>query len=413
MWRFLNLFRNLWGDRRGNFATIFAIAMIPVITAAGASVDISRAYIVQARLRAALDAAGLAVGTGNGLSTAQIQALAQSYFDANYPADELGVAGVITVSDNGSTVDLRATAVLPTSIMSIVGIDSLDVVATSQVTRQGKKLELALVLDVTGSMGNGGRMTALKDAAELLLEILETSGAAEGDIKVSIVPFDTDVKVGTTNKNATWLKWNYEALTTVFWWTTLGNVSVNKNNWKGCVIDRDQNYDTMNTTPTSSDATKYPGSDSNCNIPTILPLTDDWDDLNDKIDDLEPNGNTNTTIGLAWGWNMLTPGHPLSMAATAADDLDKVIVFLTDGENTENRWSKSSSAIDSRTQTVCTNIKATGVKIYTIRTIQGNANLLRNCATQPDMYYDVTQTSQLQEVFSSIALALSNLRLSR
>ena len=105
--------------------------------------------------------------------------------------------------------------------------------------------------------------------------------------------------------------------------------------------------------------------------------------------------------------------HPLSLATAPADDLDKVIVFLTDGDNTENRWTYSGNSIDARTEAVCTNIKATGIKIYTIRTINGNATLLRNCATKPEMYFDVTQTSQLTEVFTSIAMALSNLRISQ
>ncbi|MEP2828858.1 TadE/TadG family type IV pilus assembly protein [Parvibaculum sp.] len=400
-------------DRRGNFAMIFAIAAIPILVAAGAAVDISRAYIVENRLKAALDAAALAVGGMTGKTQAELETVAQAYFNANYPADKLGVPGSVSVVQSGNTVMLSAAAELPTSIMGIVGINTLDIGASSEVTRQGRKLELALVLDVTGSMRSGGRMTALKDASDMLLDILETSGAVPGDIKVSIVPFDTDINVGKSNKNASWIKWSYEVITTVWWWTTTKTVNVSKNSWKGCIIDRDQNYDIKNTIPTSNDATKYPASDESCNIPEIMPLTTDWDELHDKIDELEPNGNTNTTIGLAWGWNMLTQSHPLSAATAPADDLDKVIVFLTDGENTENRWETSGSAIDSRTSSICTAMKADGIKIYTIRTIQGNATLLKNCATKPEMYFDVTQTSQLTEVFTSIAMALSNLRISQ
>lgn len=407
------LFRRFIADRRGNFAMIFAIAAIPLLVAAGAAVDISRAYIVENRLKAALDAAALAVGGVTGKSQSQLEAIAQAYFDANYPAAKLGVPGAVSVVQNVNTVTLTASAELPTSLMSIVGINKLDIGATSQVTRQGRKLELALVLDVTGSMGSGGRMTALKDASEMLLTILETSGANPGDIKVSIVPFDTNIKVGTTNKNASWLKWSYEVITTVWWWTTTTTVNVSKSSWKGCVIDRDQSYDVKNTIPTTSDATKYPASEDSCNIPEIMPLTTNWTKLHSKIGELAPNGNTNTTIGLAWGWNMLTPGHPLSTASAPADDLDKVIVFLTDGENTENRWSTSSGTIDARTSSICSAMKTAGIKVYTIRTIQGNATLLKNCATKPEMYFDVTQTSQLTEVFTSIAMALSNLRISR
>lgn len=408
------LLRRFRTDRRGNFATIFALSAIPLVIAAGAAIDISRAYIVENRLNAALDAAALAVGGATGKTQAQLEEIAQAYFDANYPAGKLGVPGSVAVVQSGSDVILTASAELPTSLMGIVGIDTLSVGASSQVTRQGRKLELALVLDVTGSMSSGGRMTALKDASKMLLQILQDSGAPAGEIKVSIVPFDTAINVGTSNKNASWLKWTYEARDpNSWWWDSLTTVTVKSSKWKGCVIDRDQDYDTQNTTPTSSDSTKYPGDGDSCNIPEILPLTENWTTLNSKINELDPNGNTNTTIGLAWGWNMLTPGHPLSTAATSADDLDKVIVFLTDGQNTENRWTRSGGSIDNRTEKVCDNMRAAGIKVYTIRTIQGNATLLRNCATKPEMYFDVTQTSQLTEVFTSIAMALSNLRISR
>jgi hypothetical protein len=48
-----------------------------------------------------------------------------------------------------------------------------------------------------------------------------------------------------------------------------------------------------------------------------------------------------------------------------------------------------------------------------VRVIDGNANLLRNCATKPSMYYDVQQADQLSGVFSSIAQTLASLRISK
>ena len=45
--------------------------------------------------------------------------------------------------------------------------------------------------------------------------------------------------------------------------------------------------------------------------------------------------------------------------------------------------------------------------------IDGDATLLRNCATKPSMYYNVNQASELNSVFSSIAQNLANLRLAK
>jgi hypothetical protein len=89
------------------------------------------------------------------------------------------------------------------------------------------------------------------------------------------------------------------------------------------------------------------------------------------------------------------------------------VVLLTDGTNTQNRWSSSDSQIDPRTALACTNAKAANIKIYTVRVIDGDTTLLRNCASKPTMYYEVNQASQLNSVFSSIAQNLARLRISK
>ncbi len=45
--------------------------------------------------------------------------------------------------------------------------------------------------------------------------------------------------------------------------------------------------------------------------------------------------------------------------------------------------------------------------------INGNASLLRECATNSTMYYDVQNADQLSAVFSAIAQNLANLRLAK
>ena len=143
-----------------------------------------------------------------------------------------------------------------------------------------------------------------------------------------------------------------------------------------------------------------------------MPLSYDWTALNAKIDAMTPTGNTNVTIGLAWGFQLISPVAPFN-ASPPASDLDKVIIILTDGENTQNRWTSSSSSIDSRTSKVCENIKANNIKLYTVRVIDGNGTLLKNCATKPSMYYDVDQAIELTSVFGSIAQNLANLRIAK
>ncbi len=413
--------RRFVADRRGSYAIIFAIAIVPLLVAIGAAIDISQAYVVKQRMTKALDAAGLAVGGATGLSTAQLQAMAQDFFDANYPAAKMGIPGTVSVTQSGQVVSLSVTASMPTTIMGIVGIDTMNIAASSQITKMGKKLEVALVLDTTGSMQSNSKLSTLKTAAKNLIATVSAAAATPGDVKVSIVPFAVDVKVGTANKTADWLKWTWT--TTKSMKNTTGckqqgstwTCTLTPGSWAGCVTDRDQDFDVSNSVPVvGSAATLYPVDNVDCKPVELMPLSYDWAALNNKIDSLVASGNTNTTIGLVWGWNMLTPGATLSTAAAPdPKKLNKAIVFLTDGNNTENRFTGSQSSIDARTALVCVAIKADNIQLYTIRVMDGNATLIRNCATDPSMYFSVTSASQLTEVFNSIAQALSNLRISQ
>ena len=168
--------------------------------------------------------------------------------------------------------------------------------------------------------------------------------------------------------------------------------------WNGCVNDRDQNNDVNNTaTVAGAPATLFRAHQA-VELPdaAMMPLSEDWTALNAKIDAMTPTGNTNVTIGLAWGFQLLSPNEPFN-APAPAPDLDKVIVMMTDGENTQNRWTSSSSSIDARTQKACDNVKAANIKLYTVRVIDGDVTLLKGCATKPTMYYDVQKADPAQQ----------------
>jgi hypothetical protein len=187
-----------------------------------------------------------------------------------------------------------------------------------------------------------------------------------------------------------------------------------RSTWTGCVTDRNQDYDVNNTAPSTSIVASQFVSHQYTACPTsMMPLSSDWTALNNKIDALDPNGNTNVTIGLAWAFHTLTAAGPLGTAAVPTTDLDKVIILLTDGDNTQNRWTTSQADIDARTRLACTNVKAANIKLYTVRVIDGNASLLQQCATRSDMYYNVQNASQFNAVFSAIAQNLANLRIAQ
>ena len=397
--------RRLRGFRKaegGQVLMTFALATIPMIGFIGAAIDYSRGNSAKAAIQAAADATALMLSReAPTLTEEQRNQRASDYFQALFNRPEvtnLAVTPVFTTPQQGNfKLELTATATVPTMFMRVFGQSSMSVDVHSEVLWGIKKLELALALDNTGSMSSSGKMSNLKTAAKTLLTTLKNAAKTEGDVKVAIIPFDTTVRIGTTYKDNEWFDID-SAIDCNGWLPGTGcNASNWKDYWKGCVRDRAHPFDTQDDPPTTSD----------------------WTALNNKVDEMSPNGNTNVTIGLVWAWHALTTGLPYAEAAAPAPNLDKVIIILTDGENTEawdNINSKkitTRSTIDTRTALACSNIKAANIRIYAVRVIDGNATLLRNCATNPTMYYDVDQASELNGVFSAIAQNLANLRIAK
>jgi Flp pilus assembly protein TadG len=424
------LFARILQDRKGGVAPLLALAIIPIVGAVGAAVDYSRANLVRTAMQNSLDSTALMLSRdAQTLTSGQLDQKATSYFNAMFQRPE---ASNVQVTQQLSTpvqgnfiLKVSGSATVATVFWRVLGQEQINITATGEVTWGIKKLNLALALDNTGSMSSSNKMTELKTAAHSLLATLKTAEKTPGDIKVSIVPFAVDVNVGTDKVNADWIDWtDWEAVN-----GTCTNSYYNKKSsceshngvwtpkahslWNGCVNDRDQNNDVLNTAAAAgSPAIMYRAHQASACPTSMMTLSSDWTGLNSKIDAMTPTGNTNVTIGLQVAWQTLSPVAPFN-APAAAPDLDKVLIVLTDGTNTQNRWTSSSYSIDARTQKACDNAKADNIKIYAIRVIDGNATLLKGCASKPDMYYEVQQAGDLNSVFGSIAQNLANLRIAK
>jgi Flp pilus assembly protein TadG len=434
-----------WRDRRGNVAIMFALAVVPVVGAMGAALDYSLANSYRTDMQKALDAAALAVSKVMPLEQVKLDKIALQYFTAGLGNHSLSNIKVSVVPDQGHA-KLLATGDYSPKMASLFGIDKFVVGVTSEARWGIGKVEVALVLDNSGSMSDYGRMTHLKAAATDLLKVLEGSVKNPGDAKVAIVPFDSGVRVKYTQANApAWVKWGdtgtcsirpsnlksrNDCVSAGGVWTWSTWTSTKWASWSGCVEDRDYNasasppihhsvLDTAPDTTTSMSAaalqTRYPAKSCDSNsLRTVTPLTDNWEALKTEIANMQPSGYTNISIGMAWGWHVLSP-TPLYTegAAYGTKDLTKFVILMTDGDNTRSRHSNESTTINARTSTVCTNIKAAGIKIYSIRLVEGNANLIKNCASEPGMYFDVRDASVLSGVFKTIASQIASLHLSK
>src|SRR5206468_12955224 len=138
-----------------------------------------------------------------------------------------------------------ATGNMPTTFTRVLGHTEIALNSTIEVNWGIKKLELALALDNTGSMAQSGKLTQLKTAAHNLLSTLQGAAKQPGDVKVSIIPFDTTVNIGTGYKDQFWIDYSVNG--------------IQKSKWTGCVADRDQSNDVADTTPVSGSVhTLYP-----------------------------------------------------------------------------------------------------------------------------------------------------------
>jgi Flp pilus assembly protein TadG len=407
--RLLTIPKRLAAETEGAVAIIFALLLMPLTFAVGAAVDYSRASNVRADLQSATDAAALSLGKTAFESgkKADLELQAEKAFAAGFQRKDGATVTKVAVHRHGSLIAVEADVHVPLAFAGIIKGDGVKLKARSEVMLGMTDLEVALVLDNTGSMAEGGKMGALKRAAKGLVDKLEAASATNPNISIAIVPFDTFVNVKVTNPYPDWLQ---QALLEKQ--DRDGDQDFIK--WQGCITDRDQPYDVRGTLPSTSLAgTLYPAIDCKEELKPILPLTRDFKELSKTLSSMTPNGYTNTTIGLAWGLNALTPGAPMSGKAEAPrPGLRKHIVFLTDGENTKNRWTQNRAQIDARTALVCDEIKKSGISLHTIRVVEGNEPLLKNCASDPSMYHSVTNASDLGPVFDRIATQLIAMRLS-
>lgn len=217
-------------DRRGNYALVTAIAMVPLMGAMAIAVDFTELNRQRQIVLNALDAANFAGARrlSEGATDDQIKAYATGFFNANLNnIDPANVTLDITLPGNqagGGLMTMNATLsyhpyFYPAAAL-LVGVSEgdankpIELGMTSQV-RLKNTLEVAMVLDNSGSMSTKGsgtgqkRIDLLKQAAKQLVDTLAQQAAQikqiDRPVQFSLVPFAASVNVGAQNDNASWM----------------------------------------------------------------------------------------------------------------------------------------------------------------------------------------------------------------
>ena len=188
---------------QGNVAMMFAMALPVLLMITLGAIDIHQASKVKAQLQDALDAAALAAARStftddvniNKVGLAALKANMPSYFGeasgdtANFVLLNNRVTGEATVN----VKVLVANVVLPPYGKLLD--DFLPVSSRSEVLRASRNVEVAMVLDTTGSMGSGTRISDLRAAAMELVDIVVQAQQTPFYSRVALAPYDWAVKL--------------------------------------------------------------------------------------------------------------------------------------------------------------------------------------------------------------------------
>lgn len=193
------------------------------------------------------------------------------------------------------------------------------------------------------------------------------------------------------------------------------------------------------------------GPNYNCNAKPLLRLTADATALHASVNAMAANGNTNLLEGLMWGWRTISPNAPFADAKPyKTADNEKIIILLTDGMNawsSANNHNKSvyssfgyygagrltdpgganpttsaaaRAQMEAKTLSACGNAKAAGVTVYTVGFSVASdpidatgLDLLKKCASSPQMAYVANDSSTIVTVFEEIAKSIGGLRLTQ
>jgi Flp pilus assembly protein TadG len=442
-----SLIGRLARDRKGAVLPLFGIMVILMIVIAGVAVDVSRSVNGREKLSYALDAAALSVAAD--LSTSvmtddEIRDALTDSFKANLNSAEFLDEAIdnldFTVDADNGLITVNSTATLNNYFIDFggymkehLGPETFAFGTSSQVAYSRYDVEMAMVVDVTGSMS--WAINDLKDAAEAVVNILIPDGTVDGKVKISIVPYSVGVNLADYAETAT------------------ANLS------SRCATERsgsEQYTDVSYSTEPIGDGSGTYRS-QNCSDSEIQPLTDNRSTLMSSISALETDGYTAGQTGIGWGWYTLSPNWsdlwPADSTPAPYSDTEtlKFALIMTDGsfntyydketltkkqckkkkkndgytgscsKGTNDYWIEKSSGgyygeSSQRALALCDAMKASDIEIYSVYFGSNNssseAQVMQYCADTGN-YYQASSSSTLIGAFANIAKKIQQIYISK
>ena len=452
--------------------TIFACFMILImVLVGGIGVDLMRNEMERTRLQSVADRAVLAAADLD--QELEPEEVVRDYFTKSGMADYVSS---VTVDQglNFRTVTVNASTSMNTQFMRLMGVDTLSIPAIARAEERVNKVEISMVLDISGSMNTGTKLQEMQAAAGEFIDSVLTEDT-EDLISVNLVPYSQHVNAG----EAIFDRMNVDTIDAFGDLThDLSHcIEFENSDFNTVVLDTNRTYEHMQHFQWNSSSIEAPGVantlfDTVCprnDYETITPMSQDADALKAQINLLQPRAGTQIFLGMKWAAAMLDPsfrsintslvgggqvdsafaGRPV---AYSDDETLKTIVLMTDGQNSSSRriqdfyyrtdslrtlWSRqnfswyvqnflrsdfnrfsynkyTAATGDALLHNMCEAAKNQNIVIWSIgfEVLDHGADVMRSCASSPSHFFRV-EGVEISDAFDAIARQINQLRLTQ
>lgn len=336
---------SLLKNQDGSVTVFTLMVMAMMLIAGGAAVDFMRHENLRSQVqynadRAALAAASLKQNRTPEEVVADYLSKSKIFGDMTYSTNS-------NISSGSRSVTVQVSSTIDTYFLNMMGINTLSASASATAEEKIQAVEISLVLDISESMNESSRLANMQTAAKEFVTSILTNDSA-GSTSVSLVPFAGFVSLssGLASQYNITAEHNYSTCVR-FPISMFGTTALSTE----ISLERQAHYD-------PSDSEDIPIIAPICPLDadgkSVIPLSQDEADLHAAIDNLTAGGTTAIDLGLRWATALLDPGtqnvvtnliasseidaefagRPLSFAD---DETMKVIVIMTDGDNTR-QW---------------------------------------------------------------------------
>jgi Flp pilus assembly protein TadG len=422
---FIKGLQNLLRNQDGAYILITGITLVALFGFAALGIEVGRWYAIQGEMSKAIDGAAFAGAKNvNNPNITDLHGFVQEVAQANFPPGLLGTdtpAFLVSDDGNGKIIVQGSTNSLNSLAKVVEGNNSTTHIAAAGSAKL-RNAEIALVLDVSGSMG-GSPISDLKDGATQFVENFKDQ---ESDNKFALLTFASGVQtlfamdhgyvspvtsaIGGLNANGSTNTEDALAKTGALPWTDQSGVPPNEQSKQVVIFFSDGNptafrgnFVYQNNTYNGV-AAKYTNSSSflpQLAEPNVQHQFFPTSSINNvyKTGDGKPSGSTACgTLTVKWEIFSDSTYGLGNFPGTAGLDPEQCLISNPNPLIDYHVWLIKQMAIDNAQA-----IKNNGIEIYTIGLGNVDPNFLAALSSGPDFAYYTPNSSELAGIFQQIA----------